>query len=90
MIKLEALQDFTLKRFDELQNLVRGAKDEHGKLFTGDRFECEEELADYLLGNNSLNLCVVKVIEHKPVKEATFVDKEEKKKSKKVAKSKKK
>lgn len=88
MTKVEALQDFNLARFNEITNIQRGAKDVPGKLFTGDRFECSEEMADYLLGNNPLNKCVVKVIEYKPVKEANFVEKAEK--PKKVAKKKKK
>lgn len=91
MIKVEVIETFTLGRFGELKNIERHNQDTHGKLYVGDKFECSEELADYLTGNNPLNKKVVKVIEVKPVKDAKFVEKEEKetkKTSKKVAKRK--
>ena len=68
MIKVEALQDFTLARFDEIENIERTRRSEEGKLFTGDKFECEKELCDYLLGANPLGKAVVKVIEVIPEK----------------------
>lgn len=70
MIKVEVInEDFTLERFGELKNIVRKNKEEKGKLFKGDVFECSEELCDYLSGNNPLKKAVVKVIEIKPKKE---------------------
>ena len=79
MIKVEVLQDFTLARFDEIENIERSRRNETGKLFTGDKFECEKELADYLLGENPLGKAVVKVIEVIPEKvEAKEEPKEEK------------
>ena len=66
MIKVEVLQEFTLARFDEIENIERARRSEEGKLFTGDKFECEKELADYLLGANPLGKAVVKVIEVMP------------------------
>lgn len=65
MIKLQALENFTLERFDELQNIERKNpnKNEKGKLYENDEFECNKELADYLLGNNAIHRAVVKVIE---------------------------
>lgn len=92
MIKCEVIEQFTLGRFEELNNIERKSQSEKGKLFVGDKFECSQELAEYLTGKNDLNKVVVKIIEVKPevtIKEAKFVDKEEKKTSKKVAKSKK-
>lgn len=68
MIKVEVLEDFTLKRFDELKNIQRKAKEEKGKLFTGDIFECNEELVDYLIKNNSLGRAFVRIIEVMPEK----------------------
>ena len=68
MIKVEALQEFTLARFDEIENIERARRSEKGKLFTGDKFECEKELCDYLLGANPLGKAVVKVIEVIPAK----------------------
>lgn len=70
MIKVEVINDdFTLARFNELKNIVRKSKEEKGKLFKGDTFECSEELCDYLSGNNPLNKKVVKIIEVEPKKQ---------------------
>lgn len=67
MIKVEVInEDFTLERFNELKNIVRKNREEKGKLFKGDVFECSEELCDYLSGNNPLKKAVVKIIEVEP------------------------
>ena len=67
MIKLEALEDFTLKRFDEIETMYRKNKEEKGKVFYGDTFICEKELAEYLTNTgkekNPINRAVAKVIE---------------------------
>lgn len=65
MVKLETTYEFTLKRFNELKNIVRkdANKHEEGCLYLGDTFECEQELADYLMGNNKDHKVVAKVIE---------------------------
>jgi len=67
MIKVEVLEDFNLKAFDELKNIVRKTtNNEKNKLYQGDIFECDKEMADYLLGNNVLKRAVVRVIEVEP------------------------
>lgn len=71
MIKVEVTEDFTLEKFNELKNIIRKTKEQEGKLFIGDIFECDEKMADYLTGNNSINRAVVKVIEVIPEKENT-------------------
>lgn len=84
MVKVEVIETFTLGRFNELNNIQRKAHSEVGKLFVGDTFECSQELADYLTGNNALNKVVVKVIEVKPevkVKDAVIVEEKEEKKT---------
>lgn len=68
MIKCEAIIDFDLKDFDELKNITRKRKEQYGKLFEGDTFECNKKMADYLLGANAINKAVVKVIEVIPEK----------------------
>ena len=69
MIKVEVLEDFTLKDFGELKNIERGtAKEEKGKLFKYDKFECSKDMCEYLTGKNPLNRPVVKVIEVVPEK----------------------
>lgn len=70
MIKCEVIERFTLGRFNELKNIKRKSVDTNGELYVGDVFECEKELADYLMGNNSKKKVVVKVIEVIP--EAVF------------------
>lgn len=71
MIKVEVIEEFTLGKFNELKNITRKQKEQEGKLFIGDIFECDEKMADYLTGNNSINRAVVKVIEVIPEKENT-------------------
>lgn len=66
MIKLEAIESFTLSRYNEIKNMQRKSIDTEGRLYEGDIFECEKELADYLLGNNAIHRAVVKVIEVEP------------------------
>ena len=71
MIKVRAIEDFTLQEFNKLKNVIRKGKEQEGKLFIGDIFECDEKMADYLTGNNPINRAVVKVIEVIPEKEDT-------------------
>lgn len=66
MIKCEVIKEFTLERFDELKNIERKTFDTKGKLYVGDIFECTEEMAKYLMGDNKDKQVVVKVIEVKP------------------------
>lgn len=78
MIKVEVLEDFTLKDFSELKNIERGTnKKEEGKLFKYDKFECSKEMCEYLTGKNPLNRTVVKVIEVEPKKVEPLTDNEE-------------
>jgi len=68
MIKVRVIEDFYLGRFGELKNIIRKARNENGKLFIDDTFECTKELADYLLGKNSKQRAFVEVIEVIPEK----------------------
>ena len=69
MIKLEVIEGFTLGRFNELKNVQRKGADTKDLLNPGDTFECEKELADYLLGNNRYQKPYVKIIEVIPIEE---------------------
>lgn len=85
MIKLQALEDFTLGRFNEVKNIIRKDKDEKGKMFYGDTFICEKDLAEYLTNTgkepNPVNRAVAKVIEVIPeIKEVVEKPKQEVKK----------
>ncbi len=66
MIKVEVIENFTLKDFDELKNIERKSTGQDGKLYVGDTFECSEKMAKYLTGDNLLKKVVVKVIEVEP------------------------
>ena len=69
MIRCEVVKEFTLERFDELEDIKRERYDEKGKLFIGDTFKCSKDLADYLMGKNEKGISVVKIIEVIPTKE---------------------
>ena len=68
MIKCEVIEQFTLKRFDELKNIQRKSIEVKGRLFVDDTFECDEDMVKYLMGDNKDNKVVVKVIEVEPEK----------------------
>lgn len=77
MVKVEVIKNFTLARFREIANLERKGREVHGKLFTGDIFECSKDLADYLTGNNMYKEAFVKIIEvakKEPTKEAKIIE----------------
>lgn len=67
-IKCEAIVDFTLARFSEIYDIERRTIEQNGKLFTGDKFKCSKELAEYLAGKNDKGNVVVKIIEVIPKK----------------------
>ena len=71
MVKLEAIESFTLRRFDEIKIVERKGTDLFGFLEQGDVFECSKDLADYLLGDNAHNRAFVKVLEIIPEKKET-------------------
>lgn len=91
MIKVEVIEKFTLKDFNELKNIKRKSVEKEGTLYVGDTFECSKDMAKYLTGDNALKKAVVKVIEIAPQKvEKEVVDEkieeEPKKKKNKRAK----
>ena len=79
MVKVEALSDFSLRKFNEIKNLQRKARNTVGMIYTGDIFECDDEMADYLTGNNARGKAVVKVLEILPDKDVKVVYHEEEK-----------
>ena len=76
MIKVKALQEFTYGDFKNIKNLERHDinKNENGRLYEKDTFECTKEMADYLLGGNRLNRAFIKVIEVIPEKPTIKLD----------------
>ena len=78
MIKCEVISRFNLRDFDKLKNIERKSIELKGSLFVGDIFECDKEMADYLLGKNHLNKVVVKVIEVIPEKQEEIKPKKKK------------
>lgn len=96
MIRVEVIEDFTLERFAEVKNLERKGRSAEKRLYIGDKFECEKDLADYLLGENPLGRAVVQIVEiipevkeEKPKKEVLEIKKEVPKKTTKKKTSKK-
>lgn len=85
MIKVEVIKEFTLKRYEELKNIIRKnpTKNGEGYLYDGDTFECSEEMGKYLTGNNKKGETVIKILEVIPEKP---IVKEEKPKKKKTSK----
>lgn len=76
MIKAEVIESFTLDDFKKLKNIVRYNSNlkEEGHLYARDIFECDKEMADYLLGGNRLNRAFIKVIEVIPEKPTIKLD----------------
>ena len=70
MVKCEALKEFGCKtfNFNELKNIVRKDKNKNaeGQIYIGDTFECNDELAKYLSGENPLKQIAVETIEVTP------------------------
>lgn len=66
MIKCEAIENFTLTRYDELVNYINKTQSLKGHVGKGDTFECSKELAEYLLGKNQKGKKVIKIIEYIP------------------------
>lgn len=64
MIKVEVIEEFNLRDFNKLEDIVRKDenKNKEGTLYVGDTFECDEEMSVYLLGKNPIKKVVVKVI----------------------------
>lgn len=90
MVKVEVIESFTLGKYDEIsKSLVRKGAEERGKLFVGDIFECNKEMAEYLTGKNRLNRPFVKIIEIIPdevKEEKPVVEKPVKKTARKTTK----
>lgn len=70
MIKVEVIEPFTLQKFTEIKNLKRKEPNneniEKNTLYFGDIFECNQEMAEYLIEKNALKRAFVKIIEIKP------------------------
>ena len=64
MIRCEVIKNFTLGAYDKIKIIKRKSVDKYGSLYVGDIFECDEEMARYLLGQTD-DKKVVKLIEIK-------------------------
>ena len=85
MIKCKVIENFTLEKFNQLENVKKVEKRKDNEFGIGDTFDCTEKMADYLTGNNALNKTVVKVIEVEP-EQIEEVKTEQKPKKKKTSK----
>lgn len=76
-MKVKATQNFTLNDFAKIKGSITRnniAYNEEGCVYTGDVFECDKELCDYLMGQNRLNVAVVEILEIIPEKEDKVVE----------------
>lgn len=74
MIRCEVIENFNLGEFYKLSNIARaGGRNDYGKLYVGDSFECDEDMANYLSGGNKDKKVVVKVIEILPKEKPIIV-----------------
>lgn len=71
MIKVEALEPFTLERFKEINIIERKGANTYGLVNKGDIFECNEEMANYLTKGNSYQKQFIRIIEVIPKKKTT-------------------
>lgn len=79
MIKVEVIEEFTLGDYKLLKNIQRynPSKNDEGRLYVKDTFECDENMVKYLTGDNKyktpyvkvLEIIPAEVIEEKPVEE---------------------
>jgi hypothetical protein len=70
MVRVEVTEEVDVGRFDEIIEIVRrnAQNDTKGHLFVGDIVTCNEDLANYLNGENRLGRAFAKVIEVIPDK----------------------
>ena len=68
LITVECLDSFSLSAFNDIYNLKRKNiyNNQSGELYLGDVFDCDQQLADYLMGNNANGTIVVKEIKKTP------------------------
>lgn len=68
MIKVEVIKEFTYKDFDNIKDTLKRAssKNEDGRLYEGDIFECSKKIVEYLTGKNEEGITVIKIIEVQP------------------------
>jgi hypothetical protein len=85
MIKVRVIRKFTLKDFDKIKpTLVRATNEnKEGELEIGDTFECDKQMAEYLLGKNPYDSAFIEVIEVEPEIEEKKVETPKKKTTKK-------
>jgi len=84
MVRVKVIKDFSFGAFDSIEStLVRANAKENvrGKLYANDTFECEEDTARYLTGNNPIKEVVVEIVEN--IKPKEEVNKETPKEEKK-------
>lgn len=79
VIKVEVIKNFTLQEFNKLENVEKIVNRNANEFGIGDKFECLQEMADYLMGGNDKKETVVKILEIIPkVKEPKKTTKKKK------------
>lgn len=76
MIKVEVIENFTLKDYNKLKNVKKVISRKENEFGVRDTFECDEKMVDYLTGKNALNKVVVRVVEVEPKKDNNTIEME--------------
>ena len=67
MIKCEVTRDFSYNDYEKIKDTIkRKTINTYGKLYVGDTFECNKDMADYLMGKNEKGAVVIKILEVEP------------------------
>ncbi len=90
MIKAEAKQQFNLKDYTKVE-IIKKWSEKPNEFNKGDQFYCDQEMADYLSGNNPLQMNVIQILEvipevETPKEQEPTVEKTKKKKIDKKSK----
>ena len=72
MIKVKVIEDFFFGRYNEVKNIVKANNKGISNHFEkGDTFECQKDVAEYLVKDNKLGKPFVEIIEIIPDKKET-------------------
>lgn len=64
MIKVKVIEEFYFGRYNEVENIVKANnKGINNHFEKGDTFECQKDIADYLVKDNKLGKPFVEIVE---------------------------
>lgn len=68
VVLARVLKEFTLGEFDKIHIVKRVCHDMPGHLYPGDEFECDQEMANYLKGDNKYKTAYIEILQIIPEK----------------------